>query len=158
MCAQSFLNWPRLLQNSPSMPSGLAVGIWVRPVRIKTSLFFRELWSIGCGRHNMTESGQNPNAVLLAENAPSAENNANDTVQLFSADLRVCGEQGRAGDIGHFLIVRLNNPVWTAQGIARAQRGDLHCTKQLLMSGKKGDKKKLWYSSSGYIYTHWTKI
>lgn len=38
---------PRLLQNSPSMPSGLAVGIWVRPVRIRTSLFFRELWSIG---------------------------------------------------------------------------------------------------------------
>lgn len=29
------------------MPSGLAVGIWVRPVRIRTSLFFRELWSIG---------------------------------------------------------------------------------------------------------------
>lgn len=43
-----YLNLPRLLQNSPSMPSGLAVGIWVRPVRIRTSLFFRELWSIGC--------------------------------------------------------------------------------------------------------------
>lgn len=76
---QSFLNWPRLLQNSPSMPSGLAVGICVRPVRIKTSLFFRELWSIGCEKHNMIESKQNPTAALLAQNALSAENNAKDT-------------------------------------------------------------------------------
>uniref|UniRef100_A0A0E9SNM4 Uncharacterized protein n=1 Tax=Anguilla anguilla TaxID=7936 RepID=A0A0E9SNM4_ANGAN len=37
----------RLLQNSPSMPSGLAVGICVRPVRMRTSLFFNELWSMG---------------------------------------------------------------------------------------------------------------
>lgn len=27
------------------------------------------------------------------------------------ADLRVCGEQGRARDIGHFFIMRLNDPV-----------------------------------------------
>lgn len=38
---------PRLLQNSPTMPSGLAVGICVSPVRTRTSLFLREAWSMG---------------------------------------------------------------------------------------------------------------
>ena len=38
---------PRLLQNSPTMPSGFAVGIWVRPVRMRTSLFLRDAWSMG---------------------------------------------------------------------------------------------------------------
>ncbi len=46
--AAAVSNSHRLLQNSPSMPSGLAVGIWVRPVRMSTSLFFRELCSMGC--------------------------------------------------------------------------------------------------------------
>lgn len=38
---------PRLLQNSPTMLSGFAVGIWVRPVRMRTSLFLRDAWSMG---------------------------------------------------------------------------------------------------------------
>lgn len=38
---------PRLLQNSPTMLSGLAVGIWVSPVKMRTSLFLREAWSMG---------------------------------------------------------------------------------------------------------------
>lgn len=75
-----------------------------------------------------------------------------------SAYLRVCGEQRRAGDIGHFLIVRLNDPVWAAQGIARAQRGDLHCTKQLLMSGKRKQNKKNVYTYVMCIRVMWCSL
>lgn len=46
--------------------------------------------------------------------------------------LRVCGEQRRARHIRHFLIMRLNDPVWAAQRISWTQRRDLHRSEQLL--------------------------
>lgn len=46
--------------------------------------------------------------------------------------LRVCCKQRRSWNIRNLFIVWLDNPVGTPKSVARAQRGDLHSTKQLL--------------------------
>lgn len=46
--------------------------------------------------------------------------------------LRVCCKQRRSWNIRNLFIVWLDNPIGTPKSVARAQRGDLHSTKQLL--------------------------
>lgn len=142
------------------MPSGLAVGIWVRPVRIRTSLFFRALWSIGCEKRavNYYQTCEKNRCVwrsftdLALWGSTCRKTSVESINPLFlTASCRhataqhspshvsylwMCGEEGGARHVGNFLMMRLDGPVGAPQWVARAQWGDLHSPKQLLQKGQ----------------------